>query len=602
MEHLDMMLLIHRTVVDEDPRDSLIRACRVLHGKTKAQRLYQHEDRISFDDFIKLDRQKALEIDSNLSRPDSANFRAALSILDLLRSDALVVALGLVEANTIGPLPDPNAHQTHRPFPPKLAALYDEAPKDVRAALPFVWRLACLGGVFKPDTDVDPSALTLASTINQLLQLDPVTHGFDHPKKCRYDRYIAEICNYVEPGSYRREKAVKDQTAEQWSLLSAAINKFVGEKAAIAIREASRVSVPEKLCPTDLNPCWFRSKIQTLSGRKLRLFRQACYALDECRGVDQILDALLPKEPTGIQRIRCKRGMGREKRPSVPKLTRDPILRGWEDLCMALIDEGYSKNRVQRLQSLKLQAIQLQIRPLELTIKKTEKLKAAAKWKTSFGAAQLLLDEARQHESLLPLLPSYPLGKLVDQRRTTKDVAPDIEAQVGNLLTFIGYRESSSRAVRVAIKALFEISGQTASDLNDLLELAFDELDWGKFSNRSASHIKVLSRVRYLAQLPWTPIWSKLQTTVLDAGITTRENPVPALLAFADGRSPQSLDLRWAQDVDRKLRRTTPDQPHGRADLALTFARNVGRLDDLHSQPLFAAPHLLPPAIGTIRN
>jgi hypothetical protein len=143
---------------------------------------------------------------------------------------------------------------------------------------------------------------------------------------------------------------------------------------------------------------------------------------------------------------------------------------------------------------------------------------------------------------------------------------------------------------------------QTASDLNDLLDLAFDELDWGKFSNRSASHIKVLSRVRYLAQLPWTPIWSKLQTTVLDAGITTRENPVPALLAFADGRSPQSLDLRWAQDVDRKLRRTTPDQPHGRADLALTFARNVGRLDDLHSQPLFAAPHHLPPAIGTIRN
>ncbi len=599
---LDMMLLVHRTVVDEDPRDSLIRACRLLHGETKARRLYQPVSRISFGDFIKLDLNKALEVDSNLSRADSANFRAALSIMDMLRNNELVIALGLLGLNSIGPLPDPSKHLTHCPFQPKLAALYTDAPKDVRAGLPVVWRLGCLGGVFKPDSDVDSSDLTDASTINQLLQLDPATHGFDRPRKSRYDRYVAEICNYLELGSYRRAKAAKNRTAEEWYLLFAAISDFVGKSPAIAIREASRLAIPESLCPTDLNPLWFRSKIQTLSGREFRLFRQACYALDECRSVDQNLDALLPKEPTGIQRVRNKRGMGREKRLPVPRLTRDPILRAWEDLFMALIDEGYSKKRVQRLQSLRSQAVQLQIRPSELTIRKTEKLKAAAKRKISIGAAQLLLDEARQHESLLPLLPSSPLGKLVDQRRTTIDMAPGIEAQVGNLLTLIGYTESSSRAVSVAIKALFEISGQTETDLNELLGLPFDKLDWGKFSKRSASHIKVLSRVRYLAQLPWTPTWRELQTTVLEAGITPRNNPVPNLLAFADGRSPQSLDLRWAQDVDRKLRRTTHDKPHGRADLAFTFARNVGRIDDLHSQPTFAASHLLPPAIGTIRK
>jgi hypothetical protein len=388
---LDMMLLIHRTVVDEDPRDSLIRACRLLHGKTKAQRLYQPASRISFSEFVQLDRQRALEIDGNLSRSDSANFRAALLILDGLRSDELVVALGLVKLNTIGPLPDLSAHLTHRPFQPKLAALYAEASKDVRAGLPIVWRLACLGGVFKPDSDVDPSALTDASTINQLLQLDPASHGLDRPHKSRYDRYVAEICNYLEPGSYRRAKAAKNQTAEKWSLLFIAINEFVGEMPAIAIREASRVAIPEALCPTQLNPVWFNSKIQTLSGRKLKMLRQSCYALDECRGVDKKLDALLPKNPTGVQRARRKRGTGRKKRIAVPKLTQDPILRAWEDLYMALIDEGFCKKRVRQLQQLKTQAVRNQIKPSELTPKTTEKLKAAAKQKTSFGTAQLLL-------------------------------------------------------------------------------------------------------------------------------------------------------------------------------------------------------------------
>lgn len=311
---LDMMLLIYRTVVDEDPRDSLIRACRLLHGKTKAQRLYQPKRRISFDDFISLDRKKALEIDNCLSRSDSANFRAALSIMDMLRGDELVIAMGLLEPTTIGPLPDPSAHLTHQPFQPKLAALYAEAPKDVRAGLPVVWRLGCLGEVFKPDSDVDPSALTDASTINQLLQLDPAIYGFNRPHKSRYDRYVAEISNYLEPGSYRRAKAANNQTAEKWSLLFIAVNKFVGEMPSIAIREASRVAIPESLCPTQLNPVWFGNKIQTLSGTKLKVFRQACYALDECRGVDQNLDMLLPNEPTGIQRVRSKRGTGRKKR------------------------------------------------------------------------------------------------------------------------------------------------------------------------------------------------------------------------------------------------------------------------------------------------
>lgn len=324
---LDMMLLYHRTVVDQDPRDSLIRACRLLHGKTKAYRLYQPESRISFDDFIRLDHQAALEIDRKLSKPDRANFRAAITMLDTIRNDALIVSLGFLGPTPIGPLPKPSAHLTHNPFMPKLTKLYAEATPAVRAGLPFVWRLACLSGVFQPDSDIEPAVLTEAETINKLLKLDPAMYNFASPTKQRYDRYVGEICNYIEPGSSMRAKAARNPANAKWTQLFAAVNKFVGSRAVIAMREANRVSLPHSLCPTDLNPNWFQNKVQTLSGRELIVFRQACYAFDECRGVHPTLDALLPKLPTGILRMQNRAGFGKMKAHSVSTSTRNPPLR-----------------------------------------------------------------------------------------------------------------------------------------------------------------------------------------------------------------------------------------------------------------------------------
>ena len=98
-----------------------------------------------------------------------------------------------------------------------------------------------------------------------------------------------------------------------------------------------------------------------------------------------------------------------------------------------------------------------------------------------------------------------------------------------------------------------------------------------------------MTRLRALA-------FGQLQTAVVAAGVSMRDNPTPALLRRAGGRDPLELDLAWAREVDRSLRRD------GRADLALTFARNIGRLDALHALAELAQSGLLPPRFGPIRE
>src|SRR5690606_34260599 len=107
---------------------------------------------------------------------------------------------------------------------------------------------------------------------------------------------------------------------------------------------------------------------------------------------------------------------------------------------------------------------------------------------------------------------------------------------------------------------------------------------------------KVLRRLRQFQDLPWTSCWHRLQAEVAAAGIPMRDNPVPALLRHAGGRSPLGLDVAWAQTIDRSLRRD------GRADLALTLASNIRRLDALHARAELAGSGLLPPLIGPIRE
>jgi hypothetical protein len=95
--------------------------------------------------------------------------------------------------------------------------------------------------------------------------------------------------------------------------------------------------------------------------------------------------------------------------------------------------------------------------------------------------------------------------------------------------------------------------------------------------------------------------WRTLQRAVVGAGVPMRDNPVPRLLPYVQGREPNGLDAAWAAETDRTLRSTLVHPPHGRADLAITFANNVGRLDRLHDHAALADSGLLPSRIGNYR-
>jgi hypothetical protein len=111
----------------------------------------------------------------------------------------------------------------------------------------------------------------------------------------------------------------------------------------------------------------------------------------------------------------------------------------------------------------------------------------------------------------------------------------------------------------------------------------------------------VLGRLQVFGDLPWTDGWRALQRAVVAADVPMRDNPLPRLLPYAQGREPVDLDAAWASESDRALRSTLLHPPHGRADLALAFANNVVRLDRLHDHAGVAGSGLLPPRIGTYR-
>jgi hypothetical protein len=111
----------------------------------------------------------------------------------------------------------------------------------------------------------------------------------------------------------------------------------------------------------------------------------------------------------------------------------------------------------------------------------------------------------------------------------------------------------------------------------------------------------VLGRLPVFRDLPWTDGWRALQRAVVAVDVPMRDNPRPRLLTCAQGREPVDLDAAWAPEIDRALRSTLLHPPHGRADLALAFAKNVLRLGRLCDNAGVAGSGLLPARIGTCR-
>ena len=127
-------------------------------------------------------------------------------------------------------------------------------------------------------------------------------------------------------------------------------------------------------------------------------------------------------------------------------------------------------------------------------------------------------------------------------------------------------------------------------------------VDWQAAPKQTNSHLKEMKTLQRFRALQWSPAWKNLNKLVVETGTTISKNPVPKILAWNPGCDPIDLSLAWAQKIDKDLRSTLINAPHGRADLAITLANQLALFDKLHDVASVSASGLLPERIGNIRQ
>jgi len=152
-----------------------------------------------------------------------------------------------------------------------------------------------------------------------------------------------------------------------------------------------------------------------------------------------------------------------------------------------------------------------------------------------------------------------------------------------------GYGKFAVKEQIVAVRRLFSLTTNKT-----LFDATIETIPWRELiASADASHPRemyhyrlVLLRLADRVDRAWTPGWRELQTRIVKAGVPRAENPVDILMSVAadTGLEPWQLDREWAWAHERSLR----------ADLRLTFARNIARFDALRRIEAIAGAGLMP--------
>jgi len=173
---------------------------------------------------------------------------------------------------------------------------------------------------------------------------------------------------------------------------------------------------------------------------------------------------------------------------------------------------------------------------------------------------------------------------------------------VDRLADLLGVVASTRASMRVAVSALRRSAPAEARDgpLDKLLAMRWETVDLGQGARQASRYKKSLRSLARAVALDQSPGWRALQEAIVAAGVGARDNPVPALHALAGDRDPSDLTGAWAVAQSRHFRSTKAFPPHGRADLSITLANNIARLDALHAIPELRNSGLLPEPIGQV--
>lgn len=330
------------------------------------------------------------------------------------------------------------------------------------------------------------------------------------------------------------------------------------------------------------------------SGTPKSHYRRGCEQIDSMWG--KVPTDLLPPSPLGI-----KRPPPRPPRAPRPVQLPDPVQTAWADLYARLRGRGWTNKQVQVLSYVRVRARAAGITPKDLSQDFIDTLECditAVTDRTRLRAAVRCITMLSSDPDLRGLPDLTPA---VSTKFTHGGAGEQARAELEDLMAFMNAATPTRRAFRVAVGVLTDAMGRPDIPLKDLLQADISAYDIGHHEPRRKVHTDKIRNLREFIELPWTPAWQELQKVVTGTGMTTLKNPVPKVLSWKSGMDPNSLTLEWARRLDRELRSTLKNPPHGRADLALTLANNLKAFDALHDIPEIAGCGLLPPRIGPIR-
>ena len=244
----------------------------------------------------------ALEIDRRLQDPLRQGYRAALSLLDRLQDAPLAAgSRHLLPARIIGRLPPPTGHLYHAPLPPKLDAVYFDAPPLVWAALPFVYRLSLITKLLP--SGQDPSLDEFAQKCASLWDVDPKAHGFHRPSQVALKTYLRNIGQYAgcDHKPLPQEQAPVPQA---WTNLRELMRQRGLQKRIQRTFGVSAHAIRDGLSPSTITPSWIQKKLQILPRQERNAFRSGIFVLDELIRDSSFPGDGLPGAMSGLSRER----------------------------------------------------------------------------------------------------------------------------------------------------------------------------------------------------------------------------------------------------------------------------------------------------------
>lgn len=298
----DVQLLETGSPADQDTISALMRICRLEHGKNTTQNLGALRHALPTGMKISdLTYPVALQVDKQLSEKARPPFRAAISLLDRLQDAPLAAASRhLLPPEILGRLPQPSGHLYHTPLPPKLNTAYLNAAPSLKAALPFVYRLSLVTGIFS--SEQDPSLDEFARKSQQMWETDPVDYGFVKPSKVALKIYIRNI-GKNSTIFYSAPKPQQSRASVAWSELRDRM-RALGKDGVNATYFVSKPAIMDQLAPADITSSWVRETSQSLNGHKRNAFRSGIFVLDELVEDLGFPSEGLPRQVSGTARER----------------------------------------------------------------------------------------------------------------------------------------------------------------------------------------------------------------------------------------------------------------------------------------------------------